>query len=209
MAYGHEEWERRYVGRTDLSTKVIHLTKPQENDGKDSFDVLFDILESGIIKGSTTKPGFIIGRKPAACFQDAPVHSVAQNILYEIHQSERDNNYIKRYSNVGIAVPKDKVYQHGGRPVIYDKTCEAKKYLPPDQYWRIVNFDLGNQEKIVDWSHEREWRVPNEFYFNISDITIILWADRDVVKFINRCDDLNKNYYRKMNGITTFQSTIA
>lgn len=54
------------------------------------------------------------------------------------------------------------MYKKGGRPVIYDQTIEAKKYLPESQHWRIVNFDLSNDDRLVDWTHEREWRVPDE-----------------------------------------------
>ena len=53
--------------------------------------------------------------------------------------------------------------EHLGRPVIYDKTISAKKYLPENEWWRIVNLDLSDEDRFIDWTHEREWRVPNDF----------------------------------------------
>lgn len=34
--------------------------------------------------------------------------------------------------------------------------------------------DLSNSDNIVDWTHEREWRVPKEIVFEYSQCEIIL-----------------------------------
>ena len=70
--------------------------------------------------------------------------------------------------------PKEYVYNKGGRPVIYEKTEIAKTFLPKEQWWRIVNFDLGNSDNIIDWTHEREWRCPGNFEFELSEATILM-----------------------------------
>ena len=57
--------------------------------------------------------------------------------------------------------PKRYVYNAGGRPVIYEDAEVAERMLPDKRdWWRIVKFDLSNKKKVVDWTHEREWRVP-------------------------------------------------
>ena len=45
------------------------------------------------------------------------------------------------------------------RPVIYDDPNIAKQYLKSNEYWRIVNLNLSNDNNFIDWSHEREWRL--------------------------------------------------
>jgi hypothetical protein len=57
--------------------------------------------------------------------------------------------------------------------------------LTPDEWWRIVNFDLSNDDNIVDWTHEREWRLTGDaFQFDISKATIILPNSRIYKHFI-------------------------
>ena len=79
-----------------------------------------------------------------------------------------------RYRACGLVFPKAYVYDRGGRPVVYDKTSVAKKYLPPTEHWRIVNLNLSNPEAIVDWTHEREWRVPDKLEFEHEDVAVIM-----------------------------------
>lgn len=99
---------------------------------------------------------------------------MAENIYFEKDLLESGESSRIRYSTIGLLFEKPLIYQAGGRPVIYDKTSEAKRYLPEDQWWRIVNFDLSNNENFIDWTHEREWRVPDDFTFNLEDITIVV-----------------------------------
>ncbi len=68
---------------------------------------------------------------------------------------------------------KTYIYKKGGRPVIYDKTEEAKKYLTEDKWWRIVNLDLSDSNNIIDWTHEREWRVLNELTFELKMLVLL------------------------------------
>ena len=207
MAYDSELWKKRYVERSDLTTELVHLTRSTED--KNSVDILLDILDSKTIRGSTTSSGYIVGNIPAVCFQDAPLNAVGQNCWFE-QTFRKDNEWAKkRYDPVGITVRKKDVFKKGGRPVIYDATAEAKGYLPSDQWWRIVNFDLGDDERIVDWSHEREWRIPNELKFEISNVVILLGNNSQVKELINKCNKAGKDYYLKARGITTIESVVC
>ena len=161
MGYSIVEWRDRYRHRTDLSSYLVHLTKPKyDNQGeilRDSMEVLNKILDSQKLKGSTTKTGFIIGSNKAVCFQDMPLSGVTQNTLFEQIRNKEEAK--RRYVPIGIAFPKEYVYRKGGRPVLYEKKEIAEQILPPKEWWRIVNFNLEDDQNLIDWTHEREWRV--------------------------------------------------
>ena len=61
MIYSKEKWKRRIAERTDMSTSIVHLTREAEINGS-VLDTLFDILSGGVIKGSSTRSGFICGK---------------------------------------------------------------------------------------------------------------------------------------------------
>jgi len=154
---------KRREYRVDITAGLYHLTKPQGN--LDSVDVLMKILLEKKLIGSTTNGGYICGQTPAVCFQDIPLYSVAQNVYYEQELQNQHGAKI-RYEGTGLAFGKFFIYKNGGRPVVYDKLDDAKRYLPADQWWRIVNLDLAS-DKLIDWTHEREWRVPGNLTFEL------------------------------------------
>jgi hypothetical protein len=169
--------------------------------------MLFKILEEGVIQGSG-KDGFIVGSTPAACFQDAPLSAICQNCWYEQKYREDNPESKLRYSPVGFLVEKTEVYRQGGRPVIYDKTAKAKEYLPESDYWRIVNFDLDIDHDIIDWTHEREWRVPNHFELNLAKTVLLFTNEGDIRKFIELCDGKGNEVYKKVGGFVTLGSLL-
>lgn len=189
MAYEEENWLNRASTRTDMTTMITHLTK-KTNDHS-AIEILMNILHERTIKGSD--PGsssYIVGKNKAVCFQESPLLSIAENILYEQRYEEllrlqniNTNNLKVRYQGVGIAFNKMLVYSKGGRPVFYESTDIAKTILPPDEYWRIVNFNLNDSNNIIDWTHEREWRVKGDFEFELEQVTLII---------------SNKNRYKKL-----------
>jgi len=132
-------------------------------------EVLLEILSTRKLIGSSTRKGFICGKRTAVCFQDAPLYSVAQNIYYEYEISKGS-----RYTPVGIAFPKDYLFRKGARPVIYDVTNDAKRFLPEEEWWRIVHLDLSDPQRIVDWTHEREWRLPGDLEFDLDEATVLV-----------------------------------
>lgn len=210
MGYKNETWLARYAERSDLCTRLVHLTRGVEDEPKKktALRVLFEILDSRTLKGSSTSSGFIVGKTRAVCFQDAPLHAVGQNCWFE-QKWRKQNAWAKtRYTPNGIMLPKQYVYDEGGRPVIYDSTQEAKKYLPQDQWWRIVNFDLSDKDNIIDWSHEREWRVPEDLEFNLEDVILLLTNQGTLQTFIKMCDKANKPFYRQVGGIVTMHSVV-
>lgn len=145
------------------------------------------ILKEQRLEGSTTESGFISGKIPAVCFQDIPLHSVCENILYEqsLKREKKAVNY--RYTGFGLRFSKEYIFRKGGRPVIYDIKNQAKEYLNPEDYWRIVNLNLSDNQNIVDWSHEREWRVPGNLEFELSEVEVLIHDYKSYKKFIRLC----------------------
>lgn len=171
MRYNKEKWIQRSASRSDITGQVTHLTKRTKDEH--AIEVLIKILRGRTLTGSTTGSGFIVGNTPAVCFQESPLYSICQNYQYEAKVA-KENNKEARYSAFGLMFQKDYIYNKGGRPVLYEDTDFAKGILPEDQWWRIVRFDLSNSDNIIDWTHEREWRIPNSFKFDISKVTIIV-----------------------------------
>ncbi|GGD07887.1 DUF2971 domain-containing protein [Pontibacillus salipaludis] len=205
MGVSFNDWKDRYTSRSDLSRFLVHLTKPNPEIG-DEVDVLLKILNDGHLKGSG-KEGFINGKNKAVCFQDVPLYSANQNILFEKELRRRKETGIKRYTATGIAIKREVVYNSGGRPVIYDDREEAMKYLPEEEYWRIVDLKLKSEDQIVDWMHEREWRVKGDFYFKekMAHVYILLGGKVRYRKFIKEADE---EIIRKIGGITTMAPII-
>ena len=85
--------------------------------------------------------------------------------------------------------PKPYVYARGGRPVIYENTDKAKTILPENEWWRIVRFDLSDSNNFIDWTHEREWRVPGRFEFDLDEVTVLVPNSFGYKRLLKLCRD--------------------
>jgi hypothetical protein len=200
MGYTAENWKARIAQRNDLTMGLVHLTRDQ---GKTSgLDILLKILVERKLIGSDTTSGFIVGSNRAVCLQEAPIYSLAQNIYTEQEYRKENKKAKTRYLGFGLQFNKRFVYEKHGRPVIYDKTQAAKSYLPQSEWWRIVNFDLNNEKAIIDWSHEREWRVPGDLTFELTDVSVVLPNGSAYRKFVEKCEEKNElKILSSVNGI--------
>ena len=214
MGYNWEQWHSRIANRSDITSGITHLTKPSFNIEKltDENEInqratenLIKILNDRVIEGSTTEKGFIVGGTPAVCFQDVPFYSLIQNIEHERQRRSANSNERYRYCGVGLAFKKPYIFSRGGRPVFYEQTKIAKNLLPEDQYWRIVNFDISGSNKIIDWTHEREWRLPIELKFELSKTHILLYNKVCWKFFIENCP---KEIFQEIAGVTILQNLI-
>lgn len=200
------EWKKRIAERNDMTTYLAHLTKPLD-DEIEVYEVLLKILKDRKLEGSGEK-GFIVGNTKAVCLQESPLYSLTQNIYYE--QKLRKSEKVKkiRYLGFGLLFEKSFVFRNNGRPVIYDKTQEAKAYLPSSQWWRIVNLDLSNDDIIIDWTHEREWRVPNELKFQLKDVSVLVPNKKAYKKMIKICKEENIDLINEVRGIINLQDLL-
>ena len=185
------EWKERISRRSDFTSGLVHLTKGNTIDGEcfSSLDILMKVLKERKLIGSTTASGYICGSIPAVCFQDIPLFSIAENILYEQKLKKEKKASVTRYSGFGLRFSKEFIFRKGGRPVIYDIKKDAKKYLDGENYWRIVNFDLSDDKNFIDWTHEREWRIPGDLEFKLSDVEVLVHNTQSYKKFIKKCRD--------------------
>ena len=198
-----KKWEQRITHRSDMTLGLVHLTKRTEKDS--AIDVLVKILKEKKLKGGK---GFVCGNSPVVCFQDTPIHSISENILYEQKTNNGTEGNI-RYEPCGLRFSKNQIFNAGGRPVIYEQTDVAKEFLRTDQYWRIVSLDLREKGKLIDWTHEREWRIKGDFSFEWKDVEVLLSKENSLKNFIEACVENGiPDVIKEIKGITTLKSNI-
>lgn len=211
MAYKSEHWEKRIAARSDLSTGLVHLTKNNIIDGEEynGIEILIKILREKTLIGSHPSSGFICGDQSAVCFQESPLYSLSQNLYSEQLYRKQNPGAKIRYNPFGIMFDKQYIYLNGGRPVIYDDSQTAKTYLKQDEYWRIVRLDLSDSENIIDWTHEREWRIPGDFYFDPSKATVILSNQTTYRDFIQKCREIkDRDILIEIAGIVVLRAIL-
>jgi hypothetical protein len=205
MSYNTETQKRRIGERSDFSASVVHLTRKTQEDS--SAEILYKIISSGEIIGSKTTKGYIIGKTPAVCFQDAPLVSICQNVYFEQKRSQETKEKLK-YDATGLAFPKNYAYRKGARPVIYDQISKAKEYLKEENWWRIVNFDLSSDNEMIDWTHEREWRSPGNFDFELKETTLLFSNSVSYKEFAELCKDDGTDYLLTVKGIVVMDNLL-
>ena len=146
--------------RPDLSDKVIHFTSGDSADG--AFSRLRTIIaERRLISGSR----MIRGGYRCVCFTEAPISAVANGFVGRLPPS--------RYAPFGLMFDKAWVFAHGGRPVIYEPENDFST-LPEEMRWRHVRYEPVG-DAIVDFTWEREWRLPcEELRFSPDEAVIVL-----------------------------------
>ncbi|MGJ4996383.1 hypothetical protein ACQR0Z_18310 [Bradyrhizobium sp. HKCCYLS3077] len=168
------------VRRTDFANSLVHLTRERKELNKatfcqnivaTAFDVLKEILISGTVRGGL---GFVKGSKPVVCLSEIPLASMDKFASQTAGGKER-------YRFYGVALSKQAVFGAGGRPVIYLPDNEAS-WIPSEQKWRQVKFEPPH----VDWTHEREWRVPGDLDLTkVPGIYVIVWGAHEAREILN------------------------
>jgi hypothetical protein len=90
------------------------------------------------------------------CFTEAPIQEF--NSIFSLIEIAASENERPRYEPYGIAVNKNWLFAHGGRPVIYDHPS-AFEALSDDHKYRFVPYDPGAG---IDFTYEREWRIKTD-----------------------------------------------
>jgi hypothetical protein len=206
MGYDFKYWKRRLDERSDLTSCLTHLTR--ETESQSVTDVLLSILKDEVIYGSDPQTSFLHGERPAVCFQDAPLSGICQNVRFEDTYRDENDFYNVRYRAAGLMFDKRYVYSQGGRPVLYDHPDDAKKFLAPDQWWRIVKLDLSDKDHMVDWTHEREWRAPGDFEFELKKATLILPDSKMYRHFTAVCSETLPQVLSRLRGIVVMSNVF-
>ncbi len=198
-------WRGHIIKRSDLTSRLCHLTRSTLE--KSALEVLYDILDTKTLKGSTSE-GFIIGDDKAVCFQDIPLYSIAENIQYE-DEMARSNKSKIHYECIGLRFNKALLFiNKGARPVIYGPKDELKGFINEKEFWRIVNLDYTDSDAIIDWTHEREWRVKGDVQFEYEDIEIVLGTASSYKAFIRHYQYKNPQLLAEIQGIVVLDSLL-
>ena len=185
--------------RPDFSQYVVHFTKDaspisaastvntEEELSQDLAKIagmsaaqrLISMLESRHI-AATNMPWT---NRPAICFTECTWSSLL--------------DHARRYSRFGIGFSKAYLFSRGGGPAIYltpgllehQKRHVGEDKLPfdPKLYAFVTPFmpayapadykeKFWKKQNYVDFSHEREWRVPHNLDFELSDVAFVIVA---------------------------------
>ncbi|EPR9084326.1 hypothetical protein ACU9CO_000611 [Cronobacter dublinensis] len=152
--------------REDSSNNVYHWIKTDCQSKKVSdlceaaFEVMRQIIDDGFIRGSSK---YIIDSTPCVCFTESPRDLIVSDI--------------SRYQPFGFGFSKKRIYELGGRPVIY-QSKEELNLLDESIRWRHVQYDPTasdvNNAKGIDFTWEREWRMPTVELHLMESVEIIL-----------------------------------
>ncbi|MFC1993104.1 hypothetical protein ACFLV3_04780 [Chloroflexota bacterium] len=152
--------------RRDMGDLLFHFTRASEQEkiswtsahgstitaDNSAYNVLRKILDEETLIGTSK---WTYG-KNCVCFTEAPITEF--NSIFSLVSLAASKQERPRYQPYGIAVDKKWLFQQGGRPVIYDKPGDLDK-LPETLKYRFVPFDPATG---VDFTWEREWRVPTD-----------------------------------------------
>jgi hypothetical protein len=155
-------------GRQD-SNYVAHFTK-----GSDPSQNLENMLSGGKINASNLP----WNNRPAVCFTECPWSSLLA--------------HAEQYSSFGIGFRKDHVFAAGGGPAYYvrndlfaQQQWQGVNYTFVTPYWPAfrpsskATFDKGSHP--IDYLHEREWRVPHDFTFNLGEVQFVILPDYETM----------------------------
>jgi hypothetical protein len=196
------------MNRPDFSNYVAHFTKnaPPLGAGEESggeplngisgiaYERLISILQS---KKIVATPMPWTNRK-AVAFTECPFWSLM--------------DHANRYSPYGVGFTKDHLFAAGGGPAIYLRPdCHKKQEefthntksnwhgFHPDLYAFVTPFVPSYaparvkeewDKPVVDYTHEREWRVAHDFTFELEQVQfVIVEAYEDMAKFPKELKD--------------------
>jgi len=182
--------------RADFSFYLAHFTSNKEPVGHENktnptnkyigmsaYDRLVSILEQECILDSCLP---WTGKRQAVCFTECPWSSLIE--------------HSKAYSPFGIGFNKALVFGAGGGPAYYVRydlweqqiwEDNIKTFVTP--FWpsyRPKKLKKSVDFKTVDYSHEREWRVPHEFRFKLEQVEfVVVNTYKDMAQFPRNLKD--------------------
>lgn len=173
--------------RYDLSNRLIHFFRKLDLEDGSAPDVPEDWGLGSIAEDAVYSPMFLMrcairhghlwatwsrrknvrtiyGPYPATCFTDMPMAAFIEASRTRQAKGEKISTY-------ALTFPKDQMFRLGANPVIYGLSNRAlflpsgkdggpriipEDVLPIAEQYRYVTYNPG----VVDWTHEREWRLP-------------------------------------------------
>ena len=180
------------------SKYLAHFTK-----GVNAYDNLVSILQDRIIRAGNLP----WTNRPAVCFTECPWSSLL--------------NHARNYSPYGIGFGKHHVFSAGGGPAHYVRAdlFEAQEWADEvypfvTPFWpsyrpRRLRSEAYLNGMTIDYTHEREWRIPHDFAFDIHRLSfVILDTYEDMARFprdlkdaIGRNNFILMDVYRKIEEL--------
>lgn len=195
-----EQWIKHIERRSDITSRVTHLTKRRGN--RSALENLYKILDERILKASSSE-GYVM-KDSAVCFQEVPLASLAENIKYETEMRGESGKI--RYEGFGIRFNKGILFGKGARPVLYGPKEDMKSRVAECEHWRVVTLDLETADSIIDWTHEREWRIKGDLEFDYSEIEVVVETDKDYQAFVEHYQAINPELLKNIHGIVVLNS---
>lgn len=167
--------------RPDVSNYLAHFTKGKP--GRLALSILQEILESKKLIASPLP----WTNRPAVCFTECPWSSLLA--------------HSKHYSPYGVGFAKPRIFAAGGAPAYYVRADHYEKqqwdqhlhtfvtpFWPAYRPKTLKTNALGG--KTIDYAHEREWRVPHDFSFELDQVEfVILRTYKDMAQFPQHLKD--------------------
>ena len=184
--------------RPDVSNYLAHFTKGKP--GKPALKILQEILESKRLIASPLP----WTKRPAVCFTECPWSSLLA--------------HSRHYSPYGFGFSKPRIFAAGGAPAYYVRADHYEKqqwephlhtFVTP--FWpayrpnTLKTSALGG--KTIDYAHEREWRVPHDFTFELDQVEfVILKTYKDMAQFPqNLKDSIGREKFILMENYETVE----
>jgi hypothetical protein len=76
------------------------------------------------------------------------------------------------------------------------------------EYWRIVYFDLSDEDSFCDWTHEREWRIPGDFSFDLKKAIVVLSNHSAYRIFMKSCFSNQQQILKEILGIVNLSAVF-
>ena len=159
-----------YVSAMTDSSFVVHFTKGIDAQGK-----LIGILNDETIRSNSVP---WVNRR-VVCFTECPWASLL--------------THVNNYSAFGLGFSKALVFAAGGGPAYYVRHDHWEKQQWDDHvkafvtpFWPSYRPNTEHYQtplggKTVDYSHEREWRVPHDFSFERKRIEFVVLPDYETM----------------------------
>ena len=166
--------------RSDISPNLVHFTT--DSTIELAYQRFKKIIKEHHLLGSSEK---IKGSLRCVCFSEAPLPNLKWGLVNE--------SYYSSYSPFGFIFNKKYIFDLGGRFVIYQSDAEYHT-LPEHLRWRHVRYEPSS-EPPIDFTWEREWRLPRDrLEIHPSHTHLVLpnrdWAER--LQREHRSDEMNK-----------------
>jgi hypothetical protein len=173
-----------------------------------AYERLVRIVQEGVIR-ATNMPWT---HRPCVCFTECVWGSLL--------------DHAQRYSPYGVGFHKSVLFEAGGGPAIYMRQDLFRAGRDhggwPDEVWPYITpfvpeyaseehrqTHWAGRATACDYTHEREWRVPHDFAFQVSDIeflTVASYEDearmpRELKDAIGRENILLMDNYSRVNTL--------